>query len=180
MSEVTDWLVWVDIETTGLRHTRDEILELGLTITDSQLKPIASNSWTIKQYEGWEKEVEPFIADMHTSSGLVKEVETAFLNKTQVEGAALSFLRPYPRGVIPMAGSSVQFDRKFLSYQMPDLEEWFHYRNVDVSTIKELVKRWAPEVAEKLPEGTKAHRALPDIFDSIEELKYYRAHAFKI
>lgn len=119
----------------------------------------------------------PEVDAMHRESGLIADLDRAYLSATQVEGLAVSVLEPF-KGC-PAAGSSVHFDRRWLAEKMPSLNDLFHYRNVDVSTIKELVSRWMPEVSASLPPSRKRHRALDDIRDSIGELKYYRKNAFR-
>jgi oligoribonuclease len=190
----TNRFVFVDIETTGLEVTRDELLEVGIVITDVYLNPIASFSTTVwdnnaavriaymkhaldvgetmhgKNYFAW-------VYNQHTRSGLLAEASTMCVSPHEADGAIAKFLKHH--GINkgdPMCGSSVHFDRSFLSRFCPQTEALFSYRNIDVSTIKELAKRWPRRGLEeylKSHPAKKAHRALPDLEDSIEELKIY-------
>lgn len=171
-------LVWVDIETTGLDPTTDSVLEVGLVITDAELQVTATTSRVIAPTRRLLEHAEHVVRDMHDRSGLAHELRDGWgLAKQDVEATLCTWLadRITPR-TSPMCGSSVNFDRRFLEEQMPNLAALFHYRMVDVSTIKELVRRWHPDL--RMPPRKGAHRALQDIADSIEELRFYRHQFF--
>ncbi len=168
-------LIWIDMEMTGLTPDSDRIIEVALLVTDAQLEVLAEGpvlvlhqpDEVLAAMDSWNKGV-------HGKSGLVDKVRASRLDEAAVEARMLEFLAPQvPAGASPMCGNSICQDRRFLVRWMPRLETYFHYRNLDVSTLKELVKRWKPEVAKGLKKEGK-HEALADILDSIEELKYYR------
>jgi oligoribonuclease len=168
-------LIWIDMEMTGLAPDSDRIIEVALLVTDPQLNLIAEGpvlvvhqpDEVLEAMDSWNKGV-------HGKSGLIDKVKASRLDEATVEVRMLEFLAPHvPVGASPMCGNSICQDRRFLARWMPKLETYFHYRNLDVSTLKELVKRWKPEVAKGLKKEGK-HEALADILDSIEELKYYR------
>ena len=175
-------LVWIDLEMSGLNPDVDSILEIAVIITDGSLDEIVEGPrLVIHAEEGTLENMAPIVREMHGLSGLTKAVQRSTLTTAEAEQLVLEFVLanvPEP-GQAPLAGSSVHADRAFLRRHMPDLEARFHYRNVDVSTIKELVRRWYPEVLENAPEKGGGHRALADIRESIEELKYYREKVFK-
>jgi oligoribonuclease len=168
-------LIWIDMEMTGLQPDSDRIIELALLVTDAELQTRAQSPvWVVHQpdsvldaMDGWNKNV-------HGKTGLLQKVRASTLTEAQAERAALDFLSAHvPPNVSPMCGNSICQDRRFLARWMPQLEAYFHYRNLDVSTLKELVRRWKPEAMKALVKDNK-HEALADILDSIEELKYYR------
>ena len=168
-------LIWIDMEMTGLTPDSDRIIEIALLVTDAQLNVLAEGpvrvvhqpDEVLEAMDSWNKGV-------HGKSGLIDKVKASRLDEAAVEARMLEFLAPHvPAGASPMCGNSICQDRRFLARSMPRLEAYFHYRNLDVSTLKELVKRWKPEVAKGLKKEGK-HEALADILDSIEELKYYR------
>ncbi len=168
-------LIWIDMEMTGLTPDSDRIIEIALLVTDPQLNVIAEGpvlvlhqpDEVLEAMDAWNKGV-------HGKSGLIEKVKATRLDEASAEARMLEFLAPHvPAGASPMCGNSICQDRRFLARSMPRLEAFFHYRNLDVSTLKELVKRWKPEVAKGLKKDGK-HEALADILDSIEELKYYR------
>ena len=168
-------LIWIDMEMTGLAPESDRIIEIALLVTDAQVNVLAEGPVLVLHQpdevlgamDAWNKGV-------HGKSGLVDKVKASRLDEAAVEARMLEFLAPHvPAGASPMCGNSICQDRRFLARWMPRLETYFHYRNLDVSTLKELVKRWKPEVAKGLKKEGK-HEALADILDSIEELKYYR------
>lgn len=174
-------LIWIDMEMTGLTPDSDRIIEIALLITDPQLAVIAEGpvlvvhqpDEVLAAMDSWNKGV-------HGKSGLIDKVKASVLDEAAVEAQMLAFLAPHvPAGASPMCGNSICQDRRFLARWMPRLEAYFHYRNLDVSTLKELVKRWKPELAKGLKKEGK-HEALADILDSIEELKYYRKTAMTI
>ncbi|MBB5019430.1 oligoribonuclease [Chitinivorax tropicus] len=174
-------LIWVDMEMTGLVPESDKVLELAVVITDSELNTVAEgpvlvvhqDNAVLDAMDDWNK-------NTHGRSGLIDRVKASVLNEAQVEAQMIAFLQEHvPSGVSPMCGNSICQDRRFMARWMPRLETYFHYRNLDVSTLKELVKRWKPEVAKGLKKHGK-HEALADIYESIEELKYYREHFIKL
>ena len=170
-------LVWIDMEMTGLVPDSDRVIEIALLVTDSQLKLVAEGpvlvlhqpDEVLEAMDSWNKSV-------HGKSGLIEKVRASRLDEATAERAALEFLAQHvPQGASPMCGNSICQDRRFLARWLPKLEAYFLYRNLDVSTLKELVKRWKPELIKemmKLKEGK--HEALADIYESIEELKFYR------
>lgn len=168
-------MVWVDIETTGLHPLLDSILEVGVVITNEQLDKLAQYSTLVKPPAAFI--MDDIVTQMHRTSGLFGELERVDAEPYYLAQHNLKrFLEANEATGLPMCGSSVHFDRQFLKHKMPVFEQCFHYRNIDVSTIKELFKLY--EVENKLPEpfAAKRHRALSDIDDSIEELRWYLTH----
>ena len=174
-------LIWIDMEMTGLLPDSDRIIEVAIVITDSQLNTVAEapvlvvhqSDAVLDGMDNWNKST-------HAKSGLIEKVKASPLNERAVELRMLDFLKLHvPKGISPMCGNSICQDRRFMARGMPELEAWFHYRNLDVSTLKELVKRWKPELAKGLTKHGK-HEALADIYESIEELKYYREHFIRL
>jgi oligoribonuclease len=168
-------LIWIDMEMTGLTPDSDRIIEVALLVTDAQLNVLAEGPvLVVHQPDEVLQAMDTWNKGVHGKSGLVDKVKASRLDEAAVEARMLEFLAPHvPAGASPMCGNSICQDRRFLARSMPRLEAYFHYRNLDVSTLKELVKRWKPEVAKGLKKEGK-HEALADILDSIEELKYYR------
>jgi len=168
-------LIWIDMEMTGLTPDSDRIIEIALLVTDAQLNVLAEGPvLVVHQPDEVLAAMDSWNTGVHGKSGLVDKVKASRLDEAAVEARMLEFLAPHvPAGASPMCGNSICQDRRFLARSMPRLEAFFHYRNLDVSTLKELVKRWKPEVAKGLKKEGK-HEALADILDSIEELKYYR------
>jgi oligoribonuclease len=177
MAQSDHHLVWLDMEMTGLDPERERIIELAMIVTDSHLETVAESPvWALHQEESVLEAMDAWNKGTHGKSGLIQRVRASTLDETIVEEAALAFVREYvPRGVTPLCGNSIGQDRRFMVRYMPRLEEWFHYRNIDVSTLKELCRRWRPELARGF-EKVSAHTALADIRESIEEMKYYREH----
>ena len=170
-------LIWIDMEMTGLQPDSDRIIEIAILVTDAQLAPVAAAPvLVVHQPDSVLDAMDSWNKSVHAKSGLIERVRASTLDEAQAEREALAFLAAHaPAGVSPMCGNSICQDRRFLARWMPRLEAWFHYRNLDVSTLKELVKRWKPEAIKemmKLKQGK--HEALADILESIEELKYYR------
>ncbi len=170
-------LIWIDLEMTGLNPDTDRIIEMAVIITDSNLNVVAeapviavNQSQTLLDgMDEWNKRT-------HGGSGLIERVKSSRVTEAQAEREMLDFLGRYvPQKRSPMCGNSICQDRRFLARTMPALEAWFHYRNLDVSTLKELAVRWRPEVASGFVKRA-THRALDDVRESIEELKYYRDH----
>jgi len=172
-------IVWIDIETTGLDPEASVILEIAVIITDKHLNQLAQTSFVVHHPNNALVDLDEWVQIQHQASGLLEEVRRSTLTLAKAEAAALELVASYcPPRACPLAGSSVCFDRRFLMRHMPKLDAHLSYRQVDVSSIKELVKRWYPDKA--LPNGSGAkHRALPDILESIEELRYYRAAVFQ-
>jgi oligoribonuclease len=168
-------LIWIDMEMTGLTPDSDRIIEIALLVTDGQLNVVAEGPVRVlHQPDDVLAAMDSWNTGVHGKSGLIDKVKASTLDEATVEAEMLAFLAQHvPSGVSPMCGNSICQDRRFLARSMPRLEAWFHYRNLDVSTLKELVKRWKPELAKGLKKEGK-HEALADILDSIEELKYYR------
>ena len=168
-------LIWIDMEMSGLVPDSDRILEVALLVTNAQLETVAEAPvLVVHQPDEVLAAMDSWNTGVHGKSGLVDKVKASRLDEAAVEAQLLAFLAEHvPSGASPMCGNSICQDRRFLARWMPKLEGWFHYRNLDVSTLKELVRRWKPEVAKGLKKEGK-HEALADILDSIEELKYYR------
>jgi oligoribonuclease len=170
-------LVWVDMEMTGLRPEIDRIIEVAVVVTDSDLKLLAEGPvLVIHQPDSVLSGMDAWNTATHGRSGLTEQVRRSHLTEAAAQVQLLEFLRAWvPPGKSPMCGNSICQDRRFMARYMPEFEAWFHYRNLDVSTVKELCKRWAPSVARGFAKRS-AHTALADILESIEELAYYRAH----
>lgn len=170
-----DRLVWIDMEMSGLSPDTDRILEVALLVTDSRLDVLAEGPvLVVHQPEEVLAAMDSWNRSVHAKSGLVERVRASRMDEAAAEAAALEFLaRHVPARTSPMCGNSVCQDRRFLARWMPRLEAYFHYRNLDVSTLKELVRRWKPEVYRALKKEGR-HQALADIYESVEELKYYR------
>lgn len=176
----SDRLIWIDLEMTGLNPEKDRILEIATLITGKDLEPVAVGpELAIYQSERRLAAMDAWNVEHHTRSGLIERVRASEVNEAAAEAATLAFLGEHvPAGASPMCGNTVSQDRRFLARYMPTLEAYFHYRHVDVSTLKELARRWAPEVAAAWHKQS-AHRALADIEESVEELRYYRARLFR-
>lgn len=172
-------LIWIDLEMTGLNPKENKIIEIATVITDSQLNVLAEGPVIAIQTEQVELDkMDQWCITHHGKSGLTARVKSSEISMQQAEQQTLEFLRQYvPAGKSPMCGNSICQDRRFMVEQMPSLEKYFHYRNLDVSTCKELARRWAPEVYQS---HTKAntHLALADIHESIDELNHYRQQLF--
>ena len=177
MAQAENRLVWLDMEMTGLEPERDRIIELAMVLTDDQLVTIAESPvWALHQSDSCLGAMDEWNRKTHGRSGLIERVRASLLDEAAVEAAALDFLRAHvAQGASPMCGNSVGQDRRFMLRYMPRLEAWFHYRNLDVSTLKELCRRWKPEVARGFVKKAD-HTALADIRESIGELQYYREH----
>jgi len=168
-------LIWIDMEMSGLKPETDRIIEVALVVTDADLATVAEAPvWVVRQDEAIMSGMDAWNTLTHGRSGLIDRVKAATDDETAVEVRALDFLREYvPAKASPMCGNSICQDRRFLARWMPLLEDWFHYRNLDVSTLKELCRRWKPELMKGIPKEGK-HEALADVHESILELKYYR------
>jgi len=168
-------LVWIDMEMTGLQPDADRIIEIALLVTDSELRLVGEGPvLAIHQPDSVLEAMDSWNKSVHGKTGLIERVRASRLVEAEAERQALAFLGQHvPAGVSPMCGNSICQDRRFLARWMPQLEAFFHYRNLDVSTLKELVRRWKPEATKGFAKEGK-HEALADILESIEELKYYR------
>jgi oligoribonuclease len=181
MAQDASYLVWLDMEMTGLEPEQERIIELAMIVTDSHLVTIAESPvWVVHQSDAQLDAMDAWNKNTHGRSGLIGRVKASTLHETAVQAAALAFMREHvPQGASPMCGNSIGQDRRFMVRYMPQLEAWFHYRNLDVSTLKELCKRWKPEIAKGFVK-TADHTAMADIRESIEELKYYREHFIRL
>jgi len=181
MAQDQNALIWLDMEMTGLKPDSDRIIEMAMVITNSQLELIAESAvWVVHQSDAVLDAMDDWNKNTHGKSGLVQKVRDSVLSEGEVEEQALQFLKRHvPKGKSPMCGNSICQDRRFMARYMPELEAYFHYRNLDVSTLKELCKRWTPDIAKGVKKGGK-HEALADIYESIEEMKYYRANFLKL
>jgi oligoribonuclease len=172
-------LIWIDLEMTGLQPDSDSIIEIATVVTDKQLNIIADGPvFAIHQPEEVLARMDDWNQKQHGSSGLAARVRASTIHEVEAEARTLEFLEPLVKsGASPMCGNSICQDRRFLARHMPKLERFFHYRNLDVSTLKELARRWAPGVAESFVKQG-AHLAQADIHESIRELQHYRAKLF--
>ena len=168
------------MEMTGLSPDTDRIIEVAMVITDSNLETVAeAPTLVVHQPDSVLDSMDAWNKSTHKKSGLIEKVQASTLDDATVEAQMLAFLKEYvPANISPMCGNSICQDRRFMARWMPQLEAYFHYRNLDVSTLKELAKRWKPELAKGLKKHGK-HEALADIYESINELKYYREHFIK-
>ena len=179
MAQDPNNLIWIDLEMTGLDTVNDVIIEIATIVTDANLNILGEGPvFAIHQPEAVMNAMDEWNTKQHGKSGLTERVLKSTNTVSEAEKATIDFLKGYvAEGVSPMCGNSICQDRRFMARLMPHLEEYFHYRNLDVSTIKELAKRWSPEVCSGIKkQGT--HLAMADIVDSIEELKHYREKFF--
>jgi oligoribonuclease len=181
MANPNDNLIWLDMEMTGLSPDSDRIIELAVVVTDADLNVIAESPVIVVHQaneildgmDAWNK-------GTHGRSGLIEKVKSSTTDEAQATSQMLTFLKQHvPEGKSPMCGNSICQDRRFMARYMPELEKYFHYRNLDVSTFKELARRWKPTVYSGFKKVSK-HEALADIYESIDELKYYREHFIKL
>lgn len=176
-------LIWMDLEMTGLDVQRHVIVEIATLVTDDELNIIAEGpDLVIHQPDDALAEMDDFVTNMHTTSGLLDLIKTSTISVEDAMRQTLEFIQlhsPEP-GKVPLCGNSIRTDRTFLDKYMPEIEHWLHYRCVDVSTVKELVKRWNPGLEHARPKSEGiTHRAMDDIRDSVAELKFYRDRVFK-
>jgi len=176
----TSHLIWIDLEMTGLNPDVDQIIEIATLITDKNLNLLAEGPvLAIHQHDDTINAMDAWNTKHHTESGLIDRVRSSTITEVMACQQTLDFCTAYlAPGISPMCGNSICQDRRFLYRHMPELERFFHYRNIDVSTIKELARRWAPDVLAGVQKKS-VHLALDDIRESIEELRYYRSHFFK-
>jgi len=180
MAQSADNLIWIDLEMTGLDPDTDHIIEIATVVTNSQLEILAEGPViAIHQTDEILAGMDDWNTKQHTKSGLLERVKKSITTSLQAENETLDFLRQYvPDNTSPMCGNSICQDRRFLYREMPELEQYFHYRNLDVSTVKELIKRWTTGKDQFVKNSS--HLAMDDIKDSIEELLHYRAKYFKL
>jgi oligoribonuclease len=172
-----DRLVWIDLEMTGLDVERHRIVELAVIVTDARLEVLADGlDLVVHQPPQILVEMDDFVRKMHTKSGLLGEIERSQLSLEAAGKQAVEYITRFvpERDTAPMCGNSIGVDRRFLDKYLPELDRYLHYRSIDVSSIKELCRRWYPDVYKKRPSKAEAHRALDDIRESIAELRYYR------
>jgi len=181
LSKSDDNLVWIDCEMTGLDPEKERLLEIAVVVTGPHLTPrvegpvrvIHQSDELLNKMDAWNK-------GTHGRSGLIEKVKTSTTDEQAATEQMLAFLKQHvPAGKSPMCGNSICQDRRFMARYMPELEKYFHYRNLDVSTFKELARRWKPEIYSGFKKASR-HEALADIYESIDELKYYREHFIKL
>ena len=174
-------LIWIDLEMTGLDPETHKIIEIATVVTDPQLNVLAEGPvLAIYQPEAELLKMDDWCTTTHTNSGLVERIRQSTITEAQAVAQTVAFLEQWvPKGVSPICGNSIGQDRRFLYKHMPVLEQYFHYRYLDVSTLKELTRRWKPELLDGFSKQS-SHLALDDIHDSIAELRYYREHIFNI
>ncbi|MGH8619150.1 MAG: oligoribonuclease [Burkholderiales bacterium] len=181
MAQDQNALIWVDMEMTGLEPERERVIEIAVVVTDSALNVVAEGPvLVIHQPDSVLDAMDAWNKGTHGKSGLIDKVKASTLTEAEAEDRLIEFLKPLvPAKTSPMCGNSVHQDRRFMLPYLPKLEAYFHYRNLDVSTLKELARRWKPAILAGLTKHGK-HEALADIHESIAELKYYREHFLKI
>jgi oligoribonuclease len=174
-----DRLVWLDLEMTGLDVRRHVIVEIAVLVTDGALDPLDDGiDLVVHQPPAALAEMDDYVRAMHTRSGLLAAIESSSLALADAGGQALEYVRSHvpEAGTAPLCGNSIGVDRRFLDHQLPDLDAYLHYRSIDVSSLKELCRRWYPAVYKRRPGKAEAHRALADVRESIAELRFYREH----
>lgn len=181
MSAAETSLLWIDMEMTGLSPDTDRIIELAVVVTDARLEVVAESPvLVVHQPDAVLDAMDNWNKGTHGRSGLIERVRASTLTEADAEAQMLAFVKQHvPEKTSPMCGNSICQDRRFLARYMPRLEAYFHYRNLDVSTLKELAKRWRPGLAEGFKKSSR-HEALADIYESIDEMKYYRAHFIRM
>lgn len=181
MANPNDNLIWLDMEMTGLFPESDRIIELAAVVTDADLNVIAESPViVVHQADAVLDGMDAWNKGTHGRSGLIEKVKASTINEAEATAQMLEFLKQHvPEGKSPMCGNSICQDRRFMARYMPELEKYFHYRNLDVSTFKELARRWKPAIYSGFKKASK-HEALADIYESIDELKYYREHFLRL
>ena len=181
MAQESDNLIWLDMEMSGLSPDNDRILELAAVVTDAELNVLAESPvLVVHQSEAVLTGMDAWNQSTHARSGLIGKVKASTLDEAAASAIMLEFLRQHvPAGKSPMCGNSICQDRRFMARYMPELEAYFHYRNLDVSVFKELARRWRPTIYSGFKKASK-HEALADIYESIDELKYYREHFIRL
>jgi oligoribonuclease len=180
MARDSQHLIWIDLEMTGLNPDSDLIIEIATVVTDKDLNILAQGPvLAVHQSDASLAAMDEWNQEHHGGSGLIDRVKASTINEAEAERLTIEFLKQWvPENTSPICGNSIGQDRRFLYRYMPKLEAYFHYRNIDVSTLKELAARWAPEVKNGFNKES-THQALDDIIESIEELRYYREHFIK-
>ena len=176
-------LVWMDLEMTGLDPATDVIVEIATLVTDDALEIVAEGpDLVVHQPPAALAAMGDVVRDMHTRSGLLPAIEASTIDLAEAGDATLAFIREHVPAArtVPLCGNSIGTDRRFLAAYLPDIENYLHYRSVDVSTVKELARRWAPDVVDAAPRKATSHRALDDIRESVTELRWYRDNLFKL
>jgi oligoribonuclease len=175
-------IVWMDLEMTGLDPATCAIVEVASLVTDDELDIVAEGPDLVVACDPAQlAAMDDVVTRMHTSSGLIDAIKASTITLEEAGRRTLAFIQehvPEPR-TVPLAGNSIGTDRRFLAAYLPDIENWLHYRSVDVSTVKELARRWHPAAVEAAPQKKGSHRAIDDIRESVAELRYYRAAVFK-
>ncbi len=173
-------LAWMDLEMTGLDPAKHVIVEIATLITDDDLNIVAEGPELVVHATDEELAgMEDIVVQMHTKSGLLEQIKASTLTLEEAGAQTLAFLQEHlEEGAVPLCGNSIGMDRRFLSVYLPEIEEYLHYRSIDVSTIKELSRRWYPKALDRAPGKAAAHRALDDISESIKELRHYRNTVF--
>lgn len=175
-------LVWLDLEMTGLEPDRHAIVEIATLVTDDDLEIVAEGpDLVVHQPPDVMAAMDDFVRAMHTKSGLLPKIEASTISLADAGAQTLAFIKEHvaePR-TVPLCGNSIGTDRRFLAKYLPEIEDFLHYRSIDVSTVKELTRRWYPETLRKRPEKEGRHRALDDVKESVDELRFYRDTVFK-
>ena len=181
MAQESDNLIWLDMEMSGLSPDNDRILELAAVVTDAELNVLAQSPvLVVHQSDAVLTGMDAWNQSTHRRSGLIDKVKASTLDEAGASAIMLEFLKQHvPAGKSPMCGNSICQDRRFMARYMPELETYFHYRNLDVSVFKELARRWRPTIYSGFKKASK-HEALADIYESIDELKYYREHFIRL
>lgn len=168
-------IVWIDLETTGLNPREDAILEIAVVVTDGDLAVAQLGPNLVVHHDPADLVMDDYVRDMHTKNGLLADLESG-LALDEVERRVLAWVSQFAEPkTVPMAGSSIHFDRRFIEEHMPTLLDWFHHRVIDVSSFNECYERWAPQIKARAPESRDVHRAQEDIIDSIDRLRFYRS-----
>ncbi len=181
MAKKSEMLVWIDLEMTGLDPDQHTIVEIATLLTDDNLELIAEGPDLIVHATAAElAEMDDFVTNMHTKSGLLDEITASTISLEEAGKQTMAFLREHiaEERTVPLCGNSIGTDRRFLATYLPEIEEFLHYRSIDVSTLKELARRWHPEALASAPDKAAGHRAMDDIRESLDELRHYRATLF--